>query len=57
MRIDPLTGKITWTPTPSQSGTYAIKVLVDDLQGGRSRQLFEVNVGSPGSSPSPASQR
>ena len=54
MNIDALTGAVTWIPLPDQLGTHAISVVVDDLQGGRSRHSFEVTVGAPADEAPPA---
>ena len=47
MEIDNLSGAIHWTPRRDQAGVHAVSVIADDLQGGRSRQSFEVTVGTP----------
>lgn len=47
MSVEPLTGVIRWTPTLEQAGRYSVSVFADDLQGGRSRQVFEVAVSAP----------
>ena len=44
MEIDTLSGSITWQPQPDQLGSRLVSVVVDDLQGGRSKQSFEVSV-------------
>jgi hypothetical protein len=45
MTVEVLSGVITWRPNDSQSGTHAVTVIVDDLQGGLGEQTFEVSVG------------
>jgi hypothetical protein len=55
MSVDPTGGTITWQPAADQPGTFSVSVFVDDLHGGRSRQLFEVVVGGPGGGAPPAS--
>jgi hypothetical protein len=47
MTVEVLSGVITWRPIESQSGTHAVRVIVDDLQGGVAEQSFEVSVGNP----------
>jgi hypothetical protein len=54
MTVEVLSGVITWQPVESQSGTHAVQVIVDDLQGGVAEQTFEVSVGIP-EAPVPAS--
>lgn len=46
MTIDRLGGEIRWQPRPDQTGKYAIEVVVEDSQGGKDAQAFEVTVGS-----------
>jgi hypothetical protein len=54
MEIDAIDGTLRWTPRPDQIGTHAVAVIADDLQGGRSRQSFELTVGSPEAIPAAA---
>lgn len=56
MSIDALTGAVTWTPAPEQTGTFDVAVIVDDLQGGRVRHTFQVTVDPPGGAAPPASR-
>jgi hypothetical protein len=56
MRIDALTGAITWAPSSDQLGTHTVSVVVDDLQGGRTRRTFEVTVGGPADAAPPAAR-
>jgi len=51
MKIEVLSGLITWRPTDSQAGTHTVQVIVDDLQGGIGRQAFEVSVGIDNAAP------
>ena len=44
MTIDSIQGEITWKPEDEQ-GDFPVEVVVDDLQGGRATQAFEVKVG------------
>jgi hypothetical protein len=53
MEIDARTGRIHWEPKPGQIGTWPIAIVVDDLEGGRTRQVFELSTSDPGSQASP----
>jgi len=44
MTIDPITGALTWTPSPSAAGSHPVEVVVDDLQGGEASQRFTVEI-------------
>ena len=44
MKIDVVTGKLTWTPTPEQAGSHPVTIEVDDRKGGVSAQSFDVRV-------------
>jgi len=54
MTIDHLGGSIVWAPNPDQTGKHQVSVIVDDLRGGQTRHLIEVNVGEPGAGQPPA---
>jgi hypothetical protein len=60
MSIDRMGGEIRWQPRPDQSGKHAIEVAVEDGQGGKDSQLFEVTIGKeagrPLAAPVPAAQ-
>ena len=45
MTIDAVFGEIVWRPRPGQAGAFPVEVVVDDLQGARTSQSFEVTVG------------
>ena len=46
---------IEWRPDASQAGRHEVEVVVEDTEGGATRQRFEVHVAWPGSMPaSPA---
>jgi hypothetical protein len=47
MNIDPITGRISWTPTESQIGNQTVIVKVADGLGGEINQTFIINVISP----------
>ncbi|MFQ5416289.1 MAG: hypothetical protein ACE5FL_04475 [Myxococcota bacterium] len=44
MVIGPISGEITWRPAPSQAGRHTVRVIIDDLKGGRVAHAFEVDV-------------
>jgi len=46
MTVDSLTGLVQWKPSATQTGKQAVEVAVDDLQGGKTSQRFELTVGS-----------
>jgi hypothetical protein len=60
MSIDRMGGEIRWQPRADQSGKHAIEVAVEDGQGGKDSQLFEVTIakeaGRPLAAPAPAAQ-
>ncbi|RRS34683.1 MAG: hypothetical protein OI74_04570 [Gammaproteobacteria bacterium (ex Lamellibrachia satsuma)] len=47
MSLDPATGLMAWTPDVSQVGGHAVKVRVDDGQGGIDEQSFTLVVALP----------
>jgi hypothetical protein len=47
-------GSIVWVPGTDQVGTHTVSVIVDDLQGGRTRHTFEVTVADPDAATTPA---
>jgi RHS repeat-associated protein len=44
MIIDSTTGAITWTPTASQGGKHAVRLIVTDRKGGYAEQKFSIIV-------------
>lgn len=54
MTIDHLRGAVVWAPGSDQAGHYQVAVIVDDLRGGKTRHVFEVDVAPPPGAP-PAS--
>ena len=44
MTVTPTRGEIEWRPKPEQAGTHSIEVVVEDSQGGRTVQRFQVIV-------------
>lgn len=56
MKMDDLSGRVTWKPTPEQAGQHRVEIAVEDRRGGRSSQVFELAIvvlddGQEGSSP------
>ncbi len=51
MRLDPVTGEITWQPGSGQSGRHPVEVAVGDRHGGVATQRFELIVDAPPASP------
>lgn len=44
MTIDAVSGVIQWKPTAQSTGKHTVEVVVDDLQGGSTNQIFELTV-------------
>lgn len=58
MIIDPIGGRLSWTPPADATGTHTVEVTVDDLQGGIGSQRFTVVIGEPEpETPAPATAR
>jgi hypothetical protein len=53
MTVAPTRGEIEWAPRPDQAGRHPVEILVEDLQGGRATQSFELRVGAAGSEAAP----
>jgi hypothetical protein len=51
MQIGAHDGEIHWTPRPDQAGRHQIRVVVDDLRGGRVSHVFDVDVGGAAAPP------
>ncbi|WP_420369567.1 beta strand repeat-containing protein [Curtobacterium sp. L1-20] len=47
MTVDPVTGRITFTPAPGFSGTVAVPYSVADVDGSTTRSTLTVTVGTP----------
>jgi len=45
MALDPHEGELTWAPTFEQLGEFSVRIAVEDLQGGVTRQTFTVRAG------------
>jgi hypothetical protein len=56
MRMDAITGVLTWTPTPSQSGVHPVEVGVKDGRGEGSTFTFELTVGVQQAPATPAAR-
>jgi len=54
MKLDWLSGKLSWAPSDAQAGTHAVEIEVDDLAGGKATQTFEIQVGFEEPAPTPA---
>ncbi len=54
MKLDWLSGKLSWAPSDAQEGTHAVEIEVDDLAGGKATQTFEIRVGFEEPAPTPA---
>lgn len=56
MTIGSKTGQVRWEPGSGQLGTYQVAIVVDDLEGGQTKQVFELSTAAPDSPPAaPAS--
>ncbi len=55
MKIDSATGRITWTPTTTQSGRAIVTVVATDAVGGAALQSYELDVLSANHEPTFAS--
>jgi len=47
MAIDPVTGRLNWTPRPFQTGDFPVALKASDGQGGYAEQKFIIIVGEP----------
>jgi hypothetical protein len=45
MNLDPLSGAVAWKPSAANAGTHTVEIEVQDLQGGKSSQIFTLSVG------------
>ena len=45
MTVLATSGDVDWTPRPSQSGTHPVELWVEDAQGARVTQRFELSIG------------
>ena len=51
MSINPILGQVFWQPRPDQAGVHAVEIAVEDSQGARSVQVFELTVGVQAAAP------
>jgi len=47
MQIGARDGRVHWEPKADQIGSFSVSIVVDDLQGGRTRQVFELATQAP----------
>lgn len=57
MIIDKTTGQVTWKVTPGVAGTYRVKVMAEDGQGGTAWQEFELSIPSTAQALTPPSSQ
>jgi len=50
MAIDSKTGHITWTPSPEAKGTFSVRIVATDSQGGFASQEFQIAMTQPAGS-------
>lgn len=46
MTIDPVSGRLAWTPSAADVGDHTVKVIVTDGRGGQANQSFSIHVGT-----------
>jgi hypothetical protein len=51
MSVDVLFGMVTWSPADSQAGAHPVVIEVDDMEGGKTTQSFELRVSASHSVP------
>jgi hypothetical protein len=51
MRVSPVGGLVEWRPGPGQLGTHPVEIVVEDSDGARSSQTFELTIDSPPAAP------
>jgi hypothetical protein len=44
MKIGAVSGEIDWRPDQDQTGNFTVRVIVNDLKGGRIAHAFDLNV-------------
>jgi len=57
MRVDPITGEVTWRPSHRHAGVHPVELEVRDPRGSSVTQSFELTVASGGPRPVPAAVR
>jgi len=55
MRIDDLSGSVSWNPDSDQEGSHLVVILVEDQKGGKTTQRFELTLGTGDDDSMPAS--
>ena len=48
MTVLAMSGDVDWTPRAEQSGSYPVEIWVEDAQGARATQRFELSIGASG---------
>ena len=56
MTIDPVTGEISWTPDPDQTGEHTITIVVTDGEDGSANQTYTLTIVQPNRAPTITSQ-
>jgi hypothetical protein len=51
MSINPILGELHWQPRSDQAGVHPVEIAVEDSQGARAVQTFELTVGQPAAAP------
>ena len=46
MTVDAASGVVRWTPSQAQIGTFDVALIVDDQNGGKTKQVFELSTGT-----------
>ncbi len=57
MKMNRIDGEVTWQATPRQAGTHAVEIVVEDSEGARTVQAFELVVRASGPQPAAAPAR
>lgn len=57
MRLDGVSGELSWRPTPAQAGTHPVALVVENVHGVRAVQEFELDVSIEGAPPPAARAR
>jgi len=53
MRVTALGGLVQWRPTAAQAGVHPVQIAVEDSEGGRATQSFELTISPPPAAPMP----
>lgn len=57
MKMNRIDGEVTWQATAKQAGTHAVEIVVEDSEGARTVQAFELVVRASGAQPAAAPAR